>query len=157
MKPAMLYLGNAASKSPSPIPISGWSRIIFSVARQVYSRNRPECVSAAAAPTRISSGPADTAMTANASTPITSSFRRSARNWPRLVSAIARKIASENMPVAIQVVTYVVPSRYFITILKGIYLKGTGVEILWRELVFLLIFAITVFTLAIRKMRQKIA
>ena len=65
--------------------------------------------------------------------------------------------AIENMPVAIQVVTYVVPSRYFITILKGIYLKGAGVEILWRELVFLLIFAITVFTLAIRKMRQKIA
>ena len=34
----------------------------------------------------------------------------------------------ENMPPVIQVVTYIVPARYFVTILKGIFLKGVGVR-----------------------------
>ena len=35
-----------------------------------------------------------------------------------------------NMPRAIQMVTYLVPARYFVAVLKGIYLKGVGLEIL---------------------------
>jgi len=35
-----------------------------------------------------------------------------------------------NMPRLIQLVTYIVPARYFIIILKGIYLKGVGWEVL---------------------------
>ena len=34
----------------------------------------------------------------------------------------------ENMPWVIQVITHVVPARYFVTILKGIFLKGVGLE-----------------------------
>ena len=63
----------------------------------------------------------------------------------------------ENMPLVIQLVTRLVPARYFITILKGIFLKGIGIEILWTEVVFLLIFAGLVFVGATRKLRQKIA
>ena len=37
-----------------------------------------------------------------------------------------------NMPQVIQMVTYLVPARYFVAILKGIYLKGVGLEILGR-------------------------
>ena len=33
----------------------------------------------------------------------------------------------------IQAITYLVPARYFITILKGIFLKGVGLRILWRR------------------------
>jgi ABC-2 type transport system permease protein len=44
------------------------------------------------------------------------------------------------MPQAIQWVTYLVPARYFVTILKGIYLKGVGVEILAGQIVLLVIF-----------------
>ena len=36
----------------------------------------------------------------------------------------------DNMPTVIRGVTYVVPARYFVTILKGIYLKGVGLDIL---------------------------
>ncbi len=63
----------------------------------------------------------------------------------------------ENMPLVIQIVTRIVPARYFITILKGIFLKGIGFEILWAEVLFLLIYAALVFVGATRKLRQKIA
>lgn len=46
-----------------------------------------------------------------------------------------------NMPAFIQYITYLVPARYFVTITKGIFLKGIGPSILWREVIFLLIFS----------------
>ncbi len=63
----------------------------------------------------------------------------------------------QNMPVVIQAFTYVVPARYFVTLLKAIFLKGVGWSVLWVELVFLFTYALVVFVLASRKMRQKIA
>jgi ABC-2 type transport system permease protein len=65
--------------------------------------------------------------------------------------------AIENMPLVIQQITRIVPARYFVTILQGIFLKGTGLSILWPEIVFLLIYAAIIFTIANRKMRQKVA
>ena len=43
-----------------------------------------------------------------------------------------------NMPKPIQIVTYIVPARYFVAILKGIYLKGVGLEILGGQVVLLI-------------------
>jgi ABC-2 type transport system permease protein len=63
----------------------------------------------------------------------------------------------ENMPKVIQAVTYVTPARYFVTILKGIFLKGTGVRILWIEILLLVLYALVLFVIATRKMRQKVA
>ncbi|MBI4456085.1 MAG: ABC transporter permease [Acidobacteria bacterium] len=65
--------------------------------------------------------------------------------------------AIENMPAIIQVVTYIVPARYFVTIVKGIFLKGIGIEVLWGEVALLLGYAGTVFLLATRKLKQKLA
>jgi ABC-2 type transport system permease protein len=62
-----------------------------------------------------------------------------------------------NMPVVIQVISHVVPARYFVTVLKGVFLKGVGLEILWGEIAFLLAFAAIVFFFATRKLRQKVA
>ncbi len=50
--------------------------------------------------------------------------------------------AIENMPVVIQVVSYVFPSRYFVTILKGIFLKGVGLDVLWMEVMLLVVYAL---------------
>ena len=41
--------------------------------------------------------------------------------------------AIENMPVPIQVITHVVPARYFVTIVRGIFLKGIGIDFLWGQ------------------------
>jgi ABC-2 type transport system permease protein len=65
--------------------------------------------------------------------------------------------AIENMPPVIQAVTYIVPARYFVTILKAVFLKGTGVEGVAIELLLLLVYAAIVFFVATRKLRQKVA
>jgi len=62
----------------------------------------------------------------------------------------------ENMPVVIQVITYIVPARYFVTMLKGIFLKGVGLEILWLELLLLAIYAAGLLVVATRKLREKV-
>lgn len=63
----------------------------------------------------------------------------------------------ENMPPVIQTVSRIVPARYFITMLKGIFLKGIGLEILWPELLALVLYGAIVFLVAVRKMRAKVA
>jgi ABC-2 type transport system permease protein len=47
-----------------------------------------------------------------------------------------------NMPVAIQVVTYLIPARYFLFILRSIMLKGVGLSAFWSQMVFLVVFAV---------------
>jgi ABC-2 type transport system permease protein len=62
-----------------------------------------------------------------------------------------------NMPAAIQVVTFIFPARYFVTILKGIFLRGVGAEVLWYEAALLFAYAAVVFLIATRILRQKVA
>ena len=64
--------------------------------------------------------------------------------------------AIENMPVPIQVVTHIVPARYFIVILKGVFLKDIGYSILWPQLLFLFLYAAVVFAVATRRLNQKL-
>ncbi len=64
--------------------------------------------------------------------------------------------AIETMPVPIQVITHIIPSRYIVTIMKGVFLKGVGAEALWYELGFLTLYGAAVFFLATRKMKQKL-
>jgi ABC-2 type transport system permease protein len=63
----------------------------------------------------------------------------------------------ENMPWVVQVVTYIFPARYFVTLLKGIFLKGVGMRVLWPEIVFLLMYCIFVFVAATRKVGSRLA
>jgi ABC-2 type transport system permease protein len=65
--------------------------------------------------------------------------------------------AIENMPAAVQAVTHIVPARYFISILRGVFLKGTGLDLLWQEALFLVVYGTLVFAAATRKLRQKVA
>ena len=64
--------------------------------------------------------------------------------------------ATENMPPVIQAISRIIPSRYAITILKGVFLKGVGIEVLGTELLFLAIYAALVFFMATRKLNQKL-
>jgi ABC-2 type transport system permease protein len=63
----------------------------------------------------------------------------------------------ETMPTVIQVITHVIPARYVVTIMKGVFLKGVGLEVLWGELGFLALYAAVIFLLAVRKMNRKLA
>jgi ABC-2 type transport system permease protein len=61
-----------------------------------------------------------------------------------------------NMPKAIQGVTHVIPARYFVSLLKGIYLKGAGLSILAAEAALLTAFSVTMVLLATRKFKKKL-
>jgi len=62
-----------------------------------------------------------------------------------------------NMPKPVQVITYLIPARYFVALLKGIYLKGIGLEILWLEAGLLAVFGALVMVVANLKFRKKVA
>ncbi len=62
-----------------------------------------------------------------------------------------------NMPIAVQALTYLVPARYFIAILREIYLKGIGIVGLWKQAAFLLIFSVGAMGLARRRFKKKVA
>lgn len=46
-----------------------------------------------------------------------------------------------NMPVIIQAVTYLIPARHYLSALRAIVLKGAGIEVIWRDLLLLLVFS----------------
>jgi ABC-2 type transport system permease protein len=71
-----------------------------------------------------------------------------------LLSGFAFAIA--NMPLPVQAVTYVVPARYFVALVKGIFLRGVGLETLRTDAVFLAVFAVLVAALAVRFTRKRL-
>lgn len=64
--------------------------------------------------------------------------------------------AISNMPKIIQIITYVILAKYFVTILKGIYLKGVGLEILALEAGLLIMFGIAMIILANIKFKKRL-
>jgi ABC-2 type transport system permease protein len=54
----------------------------------------------------------------------------------------------ENMPVAVQWVTTIIPLRYFLVIVRGIFLKGIGLDVLWPHLAALTAWGVAVLSIA---------
>jgi ABC-2 type transport system permease protein len=63
----------------------------------------------------------------------------------------------ENMPSWIQPLTYLIPLRYFLIILRGIFLKGVGLEILWPQALALFAWGAVVLTLATLRSSKRLA
>ena len=62
-----------------------------------------------------------------------------------------------NMPVAVQWLTYLNPMRYFLVIIRGIFLKGVGFDVLWPQLLALAIIGVITLGLASRRFRKTLA
>ena len=62
----------------------------------------------------------------------------------------------DSMPRVVRAVTYLVPSRYFVKVIKGIYLKGVGLGTLAVDTALLLVFAAGMVLAAIRMFRKKL-
>jgi ABC-2 type transport system permease protein len=60
------------------------------------------------------------------------------------------------MPWPLQLVSYLVPARYLVTIAKGIYLKGLGMRVLWPHTLMLVAAALFFLVLALNKFEKKI-
>ena len=61
-----------------------------------------------------------------------------------------------NMPAWLQAITHLFPARYFVALLKAIFLKGTGLRLVWPEVLFLTLFAVLVTVAAHRKFRKSL-
>ncbi len=62
-----------------------------------------------------------------------------------------------NMPRAVQLVTYLDPLRYFLVIIRGIFLKGVGIDILWPQMVGLLALGIVALIIATKRFHKTLA
>ena len=63
----------------------------------------------------------------------------------------------DTMPAWIQVISVIVPSRYFVTILKALFLKGVGLSIVWPQIAYLVLFTVIVYWRSVRRLSQKVA
>ena len=72
-----------------------------------------------------------------------------------LLSGMVFPIA--NMPQVVQWLTFLNPMRYFLVIIRGIFLKGVGPAILWPEMLALAILGTTTLWMAARKFRKTLA
>jgi ABC-2 type transport system permease protein len=70
-----------------------------------------------------------------------------------MLSGFVFPIAS--MPVAIQVITYLVPARYFIVALRAIVLKGAEIQVFWPQLLALAIYAAFMLTMASKRLNRQ--
>jgi ABC-2 type transport system permease protein len=62
----------------------------------------------------------------------------------------------ENMPRVVQYITYLIPIRYFLVIVRGIFLKGSGLNVLWPQVLVLFIFGVSLLTLSSLRFRKRI-
>jgi ABC-2 type transport system permease protein len=62
-----------------------------------------------------------------------------------------------NMPPLVQYLTYANPLWYFLVILRGIFLKGVGVRVLWPQMAALLLLGVATLAVATRRFRKTLA
>jgi len=61
-----------------------------------------------------------------------------------------------NMPAGVQYLTYANPLRYFLVIIRGIFLRGNGLEVLWPQMLALAIIGATVFTFSSLRFKKRL-
>ncbi len=62
----------------------------------------------------------------------------------------------ENMPALIRQLTYLIPLRYFLVIVRGIFLKGNGMAELWPQVAALAVFGAAVINLAVLRFHKRL-
>ncbi|KUG25474.1 abc-type multidrug transport system, permease component [hydrocarbon metagenome] len=62
----------------------------------------------------------------------------------------------ENMPDIIQAITYVIPLRYFMTIIRGVILKGIGISDLWFELLAMFGIGMLILSLSVMRFQKRL-
>lgn len=61
-----------------------------------------------------------------------------------------------SMPLWLQIITYIVPAKYFIIGMRGIFLKGIGINILYPQLLFLTLFGLVFFVNCIKRFKKRL-
>jgi len=63
----------------------------------------------------------------------------------------------ENMPKPMQVISNIVPAKWYFTIVKSVMIKGTGIQTVWKETLILVGMMLFFLTLAIKKFKIRLA
>ena len=61
-----------------------------------------------------------------------------------------------NMPLAVQYMTYLNPVRYFMEIVRGIFLKGIGLDVLWPQIMALLLLGTALVGLSVLRFQKRL-
>jgi ABC-2 type transport system permease protein len=61
-----------------------------------------------------------------------------------------------NMPEVVQWVTYVNPLRYFMEVVRGVFLKGSGMDVLWPQFVMLAVFGVSILTFSALRFHKRL-
>lgn len=61
-----------------------------------------------------------------------------------------------NMPEIVQWLTYLNPMRYFLEIVRGVFLQGVGLEVLWPQVAALAVFGVTILGLSIMRFSKQL-
>lgn len=62
----------------------------------------------------------------------------------------------ENMPKIIQIVSYFLPLRYYFVIVRGLFLKGVGIDILWPQALALLVFGSIILSMSVVRFHKRL-
>jgi ABC-2 type transport system permease protein len=65
--------------------------------------------------------------------------------------------AISNMPSFLQIVSQVIPARYFVSIMRAVFLRGVGLDVLWVPLLGLSLYAAAVIALGVRTFKKELA
>ena len=61
-----------------------------------------------------------------------------------------------NMPEMVQWVTYLNPLRYFMEVVRGVFLKGSGMDVLWLQFVMLAVFGVSILTFSALRFHKRL-
>ena len=62
----------------------------------------------------------------------------------------------ENMPPLLGAVASLIPMKYYLTCVRGVFLKGVGLDVLWREALVLLVWGVGILALATAKFHKRL-
>jgi ABC-type multidrug transport system permease subunit len=62
----------------------------------------------------------------------------------------------EDLPPPIRAISYFFPARYFVTAIRGIYLKRVGIEVLWPEAILLVVFAVGIVGFSAARFQERL-
>ena len=60
----------------------------------------------------------------------------------------------KSMPLFLQIISNITPAKFYLVIMRGIVLKGVGIEAFWQQLIYLLIFITVVVTISVKRFKQ---
>ncbi|MFI5279361.1 MAG: ABC transporter permease [Gemmatimonadales bacterium] len=62
-----------------------------------------------------------------------------------------------NMPIPLRIISAIVPARYFVVVLRGVFLKGIGLHVLWAQGLAMIAYAVIGLSLAVHAFKKEIA